>query len=279
MKELTERMIEDMDLAGLSAETQESYVRVIRQVAEYCKEPPDRLSEDQVRDYLNYLIKERQLAKSTMRVRIAAVKFFFGKTLGLSWTLLGLAKVRVGRRLPLVLSRGEVRALLKQIRDAKRRMCLVMMYSCGLRVSEATHLEIKDIDSDRMLVKVIGKGDKERHVPLPKPVLHQLRQYWRIEKPQRLFFSVADGDKPITSDSVRACCTAAALESGIRKKATPHSLRHSYATHLLESGVDIRVIQALLGHSSARTTAIYTHLTPGLLGDVQRRVDELMRDL
>lgn len=279
MSELRQRMIEDMQLANMSPETIRSYVSAIRQMTAHFMEPPDRLSQEQVRKYILYLTTVRKLAQMTLRVKLAAIKFFYGKTLDLDWPVLEIAKARPGRKLPDVLSRREVLALLKCIRDPKKRMCSIMIYACGLRVSEATHLEVKDIDSDRMLIKVRGKGRKERLVPLPKPVLGQLRRYWLLDRPTIFLFPGQDGKKPIGKGTIEECCTAAARECGIKKKATPHCLRHSYATHLLESRVSTRVIQEILGHSSSRTTQIYTHLTPKILGEVQKHVDDLMKDL
>lgn len=279
MKPLRKRMIEDMVLAALAPGTQEQYVLSVRDLAKHYGQSPDRLNEDQVRDYLLYLSTEKQVAKNTFKVKLYGIKFFYEKTLGRMWKSLRTARARGGRKLPVVLSKEEVRRLLRQIRDPKKQMCATMMYCCGLRISEAICLAVKDIDSGRMLVKVRGKGNKERLVPLARTTLSLLRNYWRLEKPTSLFFASQDGVSPISTKGFRACFRATARELGLGKEITPHTLRHSYATHLLEEGVDLRVIQGLLGHSSARTTAIYAHLTSKMLTDVQRRIDELMKDL
>lgn len=279
MSPLRQRMIEDMVLASLSPGTQENYIRSVRQLAEHYGRSPANLIEEQVRQYLLYLVKEERFTKNTLKVKIAGIRFFYERTLGWNWRILRTAKARGGRRLPDVLTQEEVRDLLNRVRDPKKRMCLVMIYSCGLRVSEATRLVVKDIDSPRMLVKVQGKGNKQRFVPLARPVLYQLRRYWEIDKPTTLFFPGKDPTKPMSNDVVQRCCGVVARECGIQKKVTPHCLRHSYATHLLESGLSIRVIQEILGHSSCRTTQIYTHISPKILGDLQTHVDHLVKDL
>ena len=279
MSPLRQRMIDDMVLAALTPGTQAEYVRSVRQLAEHYDRSPDQLSEEQVREYLLHLITERRLAKNTFKVKLYGIRFFYEKTLGRDWRTLSTVRCRGGRKLPVVLSRKEVRRLLSEIRDPKKRMCSVMMYSCGLRISEATHLETRDIDGERMLVRVRGKGNKQRLVPLAKGTLRSLRDYWRLERPESLFFAGRDGIKPITQSAVRDCLARAADELQMGKKVTPHTLRHSFATHLLEQGVDLRVIQELLGHSSPRTTSIYTHLTSKILCDVQREIERLTKDL
>ena len=279
MSPLRLRMIDDMVLASLSPGTQENYIRSVRQLAEHYGQSPAKLAEEQVRQYFLYLVLKKEFAKNTLKVKIAGIRFFYERTLGWNWRVLKTAKARGGRRLPDVLTQEQVRVFLNRVRDPKKRMCLVMIYSCGLRVSEATRLIVQDIDSTRMLVRVHGKGSKQRFVPLPKPVLHQLRNYWKIDKPKTLFFPGKDPTRPMSNDVVQRCCRVVARECGIQKKVTPHCFRHSYATHLLEDGVSIRVIQEILGHSSCRTTQIYTHISPKILGDLQTHVDHLVKDL
>lgn len=278
MTELRQRMIDDMVLAALTPGTQAEYLRSVRQLAEHYDRSPDRLSEKQVREYLLHLITQKRLAKNTFKVKLYGIRFFYEKTLGWDWRTLKTVRCRGGRKLPVVLSREEVRRLLHEIRDPKKRMCSVMMYSCGLRVSESTRLETKDIDGERMLVKVRGKGNKQRLVPLAKVTLSSLRDYWRMERPGPLFFTGPDGVKPMTRGAMGYCLARVADELQMGKKVTPHTLRHSFATHLLEQGVDLRVIQELLGHSSPSTTAIYTHLTSKIFCDVQREIERLMQD-
>jgi len=179
--------------------------------------------------------------------------------------------------LPVVLSRDEVWELLNLVRREPARVSLLLMYTCGLRVSEATRLRKEDIDSRRMVVMVRNaKGHKDRYVPLPQYTLQQLRAYWRNYHPQDFLFLDRQGHQPIKSYAVRRCLKAAQLQTTIRKPVSCHTLRHSYATHLLEVGVDLRTIQGLLGHRSLKTTFIYLHLTQGTMVPVRAKINELM---
>ncbi len=225
-----------------------------------------------------YLIETKGYAKSTLNVNLFAIKFLYQKTLGREWHFLQLTRVKTNRRLPIVLSRDEVWSLLEQVRRPKARMSLTLMYTCGLRVSEAVNLRLEDIDSQRMVVWVRnGKGYKDRSVPLPTQTLAQLRAYWLRHRSNTWLFPSWQDNLPITKNAVQHCLKATLQQSNIRKNVTCHTLRHSYATHLLEAGVHLRVIQALLGHKSISTTFIYMHLTQGTMVDVQTKINELMR--
>jgi site-specific recombinase XerD len=280
MTDLRRRMIRDMELRGLAPGTQRTYVEAIRNLAAHYRRSPEALSEEEVRAFFVYLAKERRLAASTLRVYLFAIKFLFQKTLGRTWPVLGLIRVPRPKRLPEVLSREEVRLLLARVRRPAAQMSLVMMYACGLRVSEATHLRAGDIDSGRMVVHVRGgKGQKDRQVPLPRPVLDRLRAYWVRHRPRAWLFPARNPLVPLSSGSARRCLQAALRGSGIHKAVSCHTLRHSYATHLLEAGADLRVIQGLLGHRSLKTTFVYLHLTQSTLKAVHGTVDALMADL
>ena len=240
-------MIEDMKLRGLAPTTQHRYLHTITALAEHYHRQLDELTQEQIRDYLLYLIEPKGYAKSTYKVYLYAIKFLYEKTLGRQWRFLPLARAGSERKLPIILSRDEVWSLLDLVRRDKPRMSLTLMYTCGLRVSEAVHLRLEDIDSQRMVLWVRnGKGGKDRSVPLPRQTLAQLRAYWSEHRPKIWLFPSRQGTSAITKNCVQRCLKATLWQSHIRKNVTCHTLRHSYATHLLEAGVHLRVIQSLL---------------------------------
>jgi len=273
-------MIQDMELRGLKENTQTAYVEAVKDLARHYNRSPDLLSEEELRRYFVNLTKVRRCSKSTLRVRLFGIKFLFRYTLRRPLPVFDLIRLRRDRKLPTVLGRDEVRQLLAHIRRPEARMSAVMMYACGLRVSEAIHLRIQDLDSRRMVVCVRnGKGNRDRYVPLPQRTLQLLRAYWREHRPAHWLFPDRSGSKPIRRETVRQCIQAAAPDCRITKPVGCHTLRHSYATHLLEDGVDLRAIQALLGHRSIRSTIGYLHLTQKAMKNVHRSVDDLMSDL
>lgn len=280
MTELRCRMIEDMQLHGLAAKTQQCYVDAVKNLARHYGRSPDRLSEPEVRQFFVHLINEKQVAESTLRVHLYGVKFFYQKTLGRPWLVFDIIRPRRRKKLPVVLSHDEVRRIVRRVRNATVRMCLTTIYSCGLRLSEGTHLRVTEIDSERMLVCVRqGKGGKDRYVPLAQCTLEQLRAYWKTHRSRPWLFPSRDTCSPVSNGLVQKTFKAALRESAVRKDASVHTLRHSYATHLLEHGVNLRVIQEVLGHKSPKTTAIYTHLTRKMIADLQATVNQLMADL
>ena len=272
MSRLRQRMVADMQLRGLSKATQNLYVRAVRQLAEHYGKSPARISEQEVREYLLYLRREKQVSGGTYAVALYGIKFIYRYTLQRAWRTLELARAPQKKKLPVVLSVTEVRRLLQYVHSLCYRTCLSTIYTCGLRIQEAVHLQVTDVDSDRMLIHVRhGKRDKDRYVPLPRNTLDLLRRYWCTHRHAIWLFPTRMGrgrgvlptaSKPMSMRGVRGAFQAALQECGIQKSATVHTLRHSYATHLLEAGVHLRLIQAYLGHSSPTSTAIYTHLTP-----------------
>jgi integrase/recombinase XerD len=270
MTYLRERMIEDMQLRGLSPKTQEAYLRHVRQLAVHCKKSPDKVTEEDLREYFLYLKNEKRVARATCTQALCGIKFFFEHTMGRDWKTFELVRPAKEKKLPVVLSQEEVRRVLGCLRSFRHHVCLSTIYSCGLRLREAVHLQVADLDSDRMMIHVRkGKGGKDRYVPLPDCTLTLLRQYWSTHRHPRWFFPtrtprgvpLSEATGPISTSSINKALSAACLESGIQKHVTPHTLRHSYATHLLEAGVNLKRIQVYLGHSSLKTTSIYTHLT------------------
>lgn len=276
---LRQRMIDDMQLRSLSKNTQDRYIKGVKKLGRYYRRSPDKISEEEVRTFFMHLIKETSLAADTIRVIYFGVKFFFKRTLGREWKVFDLIRLPQKKKLPAVLSYEEVKRILSHIHHPTYRMCLTLIYACGLRLNECLNLKVEDIDSELMVIKVKGKGDKMRYVPLPEHVLILLRQYWRLERPRPWLFKSPYTGKPIAANSVQAAFRDARQKAGISKEATIHTLRHSYATHLLENRVDMRIIQGVLGHKCPRSTAIYTHLTSKTDLILNNAINKMMSDL
>jgi site-specific recombinase XerD len=273
-------MIEDMQLHGLSTRTQEQYVRAVRDLAGYFHRSPDQLRDEDLRQYFLYLKNERKLARSTTTIAVCGIKFFYERTLQQQWPTLQLVRPAPEYRLPVVLSRDEVRRILAEVHKPVYRTCLTTIYSCGLRLREGACLRVADIDSGRMMLLVHGKRNKDRYVPLPLRTLELLRQHWKNHRaPEWVFPSPALPNRAVTACSLGVAFRAALKASGIAKPAHIHTLRHSYATHLLEAGVNLRIIQENLGHRSARSTQLYTHLTREVRDSVIDPLNQLMQDL
>lgn len=287
MTALRQRMIEDMKLRGLAPSPQRAYVQAVRDFAVHYNKPPDQISDEELRSYFVYLTEERQLARNTCTGILSAIKFLYKYTLKREWPLLDLVRPRRARTLPVILSTGEVRQILSQVRSAPCRVCLNTIYACGLRASEGGGLKVQDIDSARMQLLIrSSKGNKDRCVPLPEPILLQLRQYWRTHRhpvyvfPKRARWDVVpETTHPMSRQHIWGVFKAALAESGVRKAATVHTLRHSWATHLLEAGVPLRLIQQWLGHSSPKTTMLYTHLTQQAEANALTKLSELIAGL
>jgi site-specific recombinase XerD len=277
-----------MQLRGLSERTQETYLRTVRQLAEYYGSSPDQISEEELREYFLYLENGKQVAPSTFTQALCGIKFFYEHTLKREWATFDLIRPRREKKLPVVLSVAEVHQVLRCVRRQRYRVCLGTIYSCGLRLQESIHLQVCDIDSDRMMLHVRrGKGAKDRYVPLPAYTIEALRQYWNVHRHAKWLFPaptqpgtpLASATTPMDGRGVQRAFHVALQESGIQKPASVKTLRHSYATHLLEAGVNLRVIQAHLGHSSPKTTAIYTHLTRNVQDLALEAINHVMGDL
>jgi integrase/recombinase XerD len=289
MSPLQQRMLEDMQLRGLSARTQEAYARAVWQLAQHYHRRPDQLSDEDLRQYFLYLTNEKKIARPTATIALCGIKFFYEQTLKQPWPTLRFVRPPREWKLPVVLSRKEVRRVLREVRIPVYRACLATIYTCGLRLLEGTRLQVPDVDSARMLLHIHGKSKQDRYVPLPEPTLKLLRTHWRTHRspvwlfpaPTRhgLAHSLAHDGGPVTRSSLQSAFRAALKRSGIAKRAHVHTLRHSYATHLLEVGFNLRVIQDHLGHRSPRTTAIYTHLTREVRAALTEPLDHLMEDL
>jgi integrase/recombinase XerD len=277
-----ERMESDMRLRDLRPRTIEGYLLAIRLFIERVDKEPEKLKEEDVRTYVLHLRDDRHQAPSSINIAICALRFFFNFTLQRDFEVFNLLRVHRTRSLPVVLSRGEVCALLSVIRHPVRRMLLTTIYALGLRIGEGLHLERSHVDGARGIVWIRdGKGGKDRRVPLPKPILVRLRRYWKEERPESttpLLFVSAEG-KPIHETTIQKTFNAAQEEAKIPRRATVHTLRHSYATHLVENGISLRTIQDILGHKSMKTTEVYMHVTLPGTEHLQEVLDRLMADL
>lgn len=266
MSELRRKMLADLRNRNYAERTQEIYITRVAEMARHFGRSPERISPEEVRDYLRYLTAEGGVSRSAYVQTTAALRFLYRVTLDRPEMVPHLPYPRKKRRQPVVLGREEVARLLKAVRNRKHRTVAMTLYGAGLRLSEALGLQLRDIDSERMVITVRhGKGDRDRQVVLSRRLLGELRTYWRTYRPRTWLFPGRDPEQPLTSSAIQRALKAARLRAGIAKPATPHALRHSFATHLLESGTDLRVIQTLLGHGSLRATAIYTHVATGRL--------------
>ena len=275
MTELRRRMTADLQLAGYSEKTQQSYLMAVRGLAKYYMRSPDQLSEEEVRAFFLHLINERKAAPSTVRIYLYGIKFFFTKTLQRPWACFDLVRPAKRQKLPVVLSQAEVRTILGAIRTPVVRMALRLIYVCGLRVSEAAQMRPGDIDRERRLVWVrYGKGGKDRAIPLSVKMLDALEEYRQRYRCRSWLFSGKSGG-PLSVSALQRAFSDAVRQSKVEKRASVHTLRHSFATHLLEYGVDLRVIQELLGHQCLQTTTIYTHLTAGVRARLDLALEQL----
>jgi len=251
-------MIDDMRIRNLADNTQSAYLQQIIAYAEYFHHSPDELGLDAIRAYQLYLTQTRRLSASSVSVATGALRFLYKVTLKRDWAIDEIPMPKRPFKLPVILSREEVMHFLSLVDSVKHRAILMTAYAAGLRISEAVHLKVTDIDSQRMMLRVDqGKGRKDRYVMLSPRLLEVLRDYWKTLRPTLWLFPGDLIGQPITRSAVELACQKAHRASGIPKPITPHSLRHAFATHLLESGTDIRTIQLLLGHRSLATTSRY----------------------
>jgi integrase/recombinase XerD len=276
MTPLRAKMIHDMQLHRLSPSTQDNYVRAIVGLTRFYGRAPDQLTANDLRVYLHHLLVERQLAWSTCNVIAAAMRFFYVETLGWTPVQLNLPPRPAPKRLPQVLSVEQLETLFAHTRHPKHRALLMTTYAAGLRVSEVVRLQVRDIESDRMLIRVNhGKGNKDRYTLLSTRLLRELRAYWKIERPWPWLFPGAPGNRHMPSATAGKIYNHARQRASIAQGQGIHTLRHTFATHLLDAGVDPRTIQLLLGHRSLKTTARYLHVSRHHLSKVRSPLDLL----
>jgi site-specific recombinase XerD len=273
-------MLEELQRRNYSALTIQSYLHAVEDFARYFGKSPDQLNEEHMREYHLHLIRDLKLATNTVVARIAALRFFFVTTLRRPYVQVDLPRPKTEKRLPTVLSREEVGRLIDSASNLLHYTILLTLYSTGLRRAELCGLKVVDIDSQRMVIHVRqGKGKRDRDVPMTPKLLETLREYWRWMKPKTYLFPGMDHnwrvDKPLSSKAIYCIVREAAKRAGITKPVSPHCLRHSWATHLLESGEDLRKIQLLLGHSDLETTSVYLHLSAQHLHSVTNPVEAI----
>jgi integrase/recombinase XerD len=284
-----DRMIKTLQLNGKGERTQEAYARALRMLVEFYGRSPDLINEEELQDYFLHRKNTDHWSSNTMRICYCGIRFFYEHVLQRNWHILGILRAQTERRLPAVLSVEEVRNILACVKTFQNHAYLSTVYSCGLRLHEGLHLEVSDIDSTRMMIHVHrGKGAKDRYVPLPQSTLHLLRRYWLTHRhPQLLFPALGRNGKgakeaqtPMAKSSVQGAFRRAKWDAGVRKKGVSvHTLRHSYATHLLEAGVNLRVIQKNMGHTQLETTMIYLHLTQKGHEDACQLINQVMEGL
>ncbi len=278
---LRQRMIRDMELAGYTRGTQQNYIGAIVKLQDHYRIHPDKLTEKQVQQYIFWLRDEKQVAKGTFQANWAGIKFFYYHTLGVDWPLFTRKKVRqpLRKRLPVPIAWQDGHRLIGALQRPDYQLCCSFMLALGLRIGDVVALTVDSIDAPQMLVRVIGKRNKERVVPLPQTLLVALRKFWLTHRHPRLLFPNGRGTAPLCVKSLRQGFNQARDSLGMPKTITPHSLRHGFATHLLENGVDIRIVQILLGHASLRSTEIYTHLTKPMCDTLRHQLDRMFADL
>lgn len=290
MTDLFQRFSEDMDLAGYSPRSIDMYVRSVRQLTKHYQKSPEKISDEELRQYFLYNKNVRRWSRTASTIVLCGIKLFYTLTLKREWTNLKFVRPEKEAKLPIVLSKKEVYKICNAAKMNYHRVCLKTIYSLGLRIGEGIHLQVSDIDSDRMFVHIHrGKGNRDRYIPLPKRTLDILRAFWRVHRnPVWLFPAPGRGrsprimvnaQRPISLENIQVAFKQARIKAGINKKVSVHHLRHSYATHLLEAGVDLRYVQQYLGHKDPKTTMIYTQLIKKDLPEPTHIINQVMKDL
>ena len=283
---LYQKMNEDLQLAGMSKRTVHGYLRAVRQLADYCQRRPDKITQQQLRRYFLYLKNEKQFAYGSIRVAFSGIKFFYTRTCKRSWETLATMKLQQAKTLPEVLTIEQVHRIVDACRVERIALYFWTVYTMGLRLEEARNLQIGDIDAQRGLVHIHrGKGAKDRYVPLPTSTLHWLRKHWVTHRHPRYLFPAEGRDHqqsptsgtPIQTSTVQKAMSKIATELRFAKRVSIHTLRHSYATHLLEAGVSLKIIQQYLGHSSLQTTMVYLHLTDSAEVNAREKIEQIFR--
>jgi len=272
-------MLEDLQIRHYSPTTIRIYLHAIAEFAQHFGKPPDQLGAEHIRRYQLFLIREKKVSRPTCIQAVCALRFFYTHTLSRKIAIERIPFPRRERKLPMILSREEVKALLEAAHSLRHRTLLAILYGCGLRVAEVAHLKVSDIDSARNVLWVRhGKGRKDRQTLLPAKLLEMLRCYWRAQRPTEWLFPGADTARPISPKAIFLACRNAAHHAGITKPVHPHSLRHAFATHLLEAGVNLRTIQILLGHANLETTARYLQVADVAVRSTSSPLDSLEID-
>lgn len=279
MTTLRKKMIDDMQLHGLTKNTQGQYIGAVNKLAKYYNISPDKLSQDDIRNFFLYLITKKNISHGGFSTYLSGIKFFYEKTLGCNWNELKIIRPKKRKKLPIILATEEVKMILDKVKKPSYKMCLTMIYCCGLRVSEGVRLNVADIDSKRMMVRINdSKNGKDRYVPLTIKTLKLLRKYWKEYRPYPWLFPSRQ-QKIVTRGNLYRVFKLALKESGIKKDVSIHNLRHSFATHLMENGVKITAIQVILGHTNPKTTSIYLHLTKKIEEEMSAALNDIIDQL
>jgi integrase/recombinase XerD len=288
MTDLFMRFKEDLQLKGLSQKTIQMYSRAVRQLTKHYQKSPEEISDEELRQYFLYNKNGRKWSRVASTISLCGIKYFYTLTLKREWTSLKFIRPEKEKKLPVILSRDEVKAILNRVEFPHHRACLKIIYSLGLRIGEGTRLKVSDIDSDRMFVHIHrSKGNKDRYIPLPERTLQIMRAFWKMHRnPVWLFPAPGRGGQkmsynkiPIPISSIQIAFGEAKRAAGIHKKVSVRHLRHSYATHLLEAGVNLRYVQQYLGHNDPKTTMVYTQLIKQDLEEPTRILNEVMQNL
>jgi len=276
MTKLRQRMIEEMQLRGMAPQTQVNYIGHVARFARFYQTSPEHLDLEDIRQFHLHLLNDRHLSAEAVNQSVSAIKFLYLRVLEMPWSDDHFPRAKRPQKLPVVLSPEEMSAFFDHIPSLRYRACLMTCYGAGLRVTEAVSLKVADIDSKRMLIRVRqGKGGKDRYAMLSERLLKVLRLWWRSARPQDYLFPGWRPGKHMSSESLQTACREAALRAGIAKRVTVHTLRHSFATHMLENGTDVRIIQALLGHARIDTTAHYTAVSTQLISHTLSPLEKL----
>jgi integrase/recombinase XerD len=276
MTPLRQRMIDDLHLRNYSRKTVDAYVRSVAQFSQHFRKSPEHLGPEHIREYQIFLVNTRKASWPLFNVAVCALRFFYKVTLNQPWIVEHIPYPKQEKKLPVILSPVELATLLQAVPDLKHRTVLMTMYGSGVRVSEALALRVDDIDSRRMLIRVEqGKGRRDRYTILPPTLLESLRRYWKISRSRPWLFPGRTPQRPLTQSAVQREVRRASKKAGLRKTVTTHTMRHCFATHLLEAGVDLRTIQVLLGHRSLNTSAVYLHIAAGAVRSDGKPIDLL----
>ncbi len=274
MGKLRDQMEMDMRLRRFSPKTIACYLGCMKGIAKYFRKSPAELGDEEIRAYLHYLMEERKVSQSVLVQSYSALKFFFENTLQKPWNAFRIPRCKQRRKLPGVLTREEVESILSATKNLKHRAILMTIYSAGLRIGEVTRLKVCDIESGRMMIRVNeGKGLKDRYTLLGERNLELLRCYWKAYRPLEWLFPGRNASDPVSISAIQRVFKTSLEKAGIKKKASVHTLRHCFATHLLESGTDLYYIQRLLGHKSAGTTSVYLHIAGKDIGKIKSPID------
>jgi len=280
MDTLREKMLAELQLRGITPRTQTAYLREIAKLENYFNRSPEELGEEEVKEYLVHMLEDRGLSSGTYKYYAAGIKFLYRTTLNRGEVVEKIKYPKAKIKLPVVLDLSEVRTMLSVMENLKHRAVLTITYSAGLRVSETAHLKVTDIDSKRMMVRVRqGKGGKDRYTILSKTTLECLREYWRAYRPKDWLFEGQKAVSHICYTSIRNIFVEAKERAGITKPVGPHSLRHAFATHLIEAGTSLHHVQLLLGHKSPKTTTVYLHVSKMNLAQVSSPLDSIPEEL